>query len=405
MAIGSAFSGGYGSGAQSLKNRSYLPMINTLGNIINQKNRGGGIRVADSPQNRNETRADRRERIAREDKLIQEERLRADEAQERLDRKEMENTTLLAAQEKRKQEAHEMEMAKQAQATEQQAQTFQRKEKSATRADAYENVKQSLMLRDAQGIHAGLSELIAQGEDVITEGEPVDGARSFKGRPGKQNIPQFIFDPDSEAVGVMFPGQDKPAVFKNAEEAFKNVLAPMNPAHEKSKDEITFAKNTREADYKDRKLKADIHKDAHTAAMEQFKRDGYYQPAVYNKEEYDAAYKDYISKATGKDPSQIDPPPEPTEEEKQGGQPEIYRGDAKPKGFPKARRGKDGAWYIKKGKGWAPILNGKGKKKKAAKGKMKSAGFTPPPPGNTGGVAGKWEQPTVIRKKIPPRRD
>ena len=236
-------------------------------------------------------------------------------------------------------------------------------------------------------------EVVPQGEDVVTEGEPIDGARSFKARPAKVETPQFIFDPESEYVGVLFPGQKKPTVFKNAKQAFQNVLAPMNPAHEQTKDQITAAKNRREAEFKEKKLTAEIHDKAHEAAMKQFEFDGYYQPASFDKAKYDQAYRQYVSRATGADPAEVKAPAEPSEQEKKArALPEgIYTGDKPPKGYPNARRGKNGGWYVKRGNGWAPILKGKKKKAPKSKSDLSAAGVSFPP-----------ARRNVVRKKVPP---
>jgi len=396
MGIGSSFAAGYNSTRK--QQRSLMPAVNTLSDIIARRKRSGDSRGARlvGPVNNAEDRADAffAEKKAEEDEAYLKSQI--GEQQRREDEKAARDQTLLAAEEARRQETHELEMQKQQQAMGQQEEAFNRNSAVADRAEAYEMVKQGLMMRDAKTVNAALAQLVpSSGEDVVTEGEPVDGARSFKGRPAAVEVPQFIFDPDSDYVGVVFPGQKKPTLFKNAQQAFQNVVAPINPAHEKTKDQITAAKNTKEAQYKEKKLTADIHKDAHEAAMQQFESDGYYQPALYNKEKYETAYADYVSRATGRDPGEVQPPMDPTEKQKKAKAPaQIYRGDEPPKGYPGAKRGKDDGWYIKKGKGWAPILRGKSQTKKKT-GKlqpMQSAGINAPAGGKN-----------IVRKKVPAR--
>jgi hypothetical protein len=418
MGVGSAYAAGFNSTRK--QQRSFMPAVNSLSAIIaNRKKRGGSIRVGRSDSGPSaEERADEFfGRIeAREEKEYQ--RSKADEAQRKEEEKEARAVGLMEAEEARRKEAHEAQMAQQQQTQAQGAETFERKNQVADRAQAYEMVKQGLMMRDSKTVNAALQQMVPEGyrgEDVITEGERIDGARSFKGRPpGANQTPQFVFDPDSDVVGVTFPGQEKPTVFKNAEQAFQNVLAPMNPAHEKSKDQIAEAKNKGELQFKNRKLDSENHWKAHEAAMKQFEFDGYYQPASYNQEKYEAKYADTMARLTGKHPGEIEPPPEPTDEEKEakaGGQ-DFYSGSAPPKGIPGAKRGKDGNWYVKKGKKWYPVL--KGKKKKGKAGKLKTAGVSlPSPKGSTGSRFSSQSQPRgiirkkptgeIVRKKVPSR--
>jgi hypothetical protein len=332
---------------------------------------------------------------AREDEQYA--RAHMEEQQRKADEKQGREQHLLEAEEARRQEAFETEQAQKEQAMSQQGEAFDRKTKAADRSEAYEMVKQGIMMRDSKTVNAALQQLVPQGEDVITVSTTEGGARKFTGRPGQAQVPQFVFDPDSDYVGVIFPGQEKPTVFKSPKEAFQNVLAPMNPAHEQSKDQITAAKNRGELQFKDKKLTADIHDKAHEAAMKQFEFEGYYQPASYDPEKYENAYRQYVSRATGEAPERVPPPPEPSEEEKsaRSAPKGAYTGDKAPKGYPGAKRAPNGAWYIKRGKGWAPILQGKGKaekKKPAAKGRqMQNAGIN----------VQASTKPDVVRKKMP----
>lgn len=391
MAIGNAYAAGFNSTRK--QQRSFMPAVNTLSSIIARRKKAQGSGRMARVGGRIQSGEDRADEFfagikAREDE--QYERAMMDEQLRKQEEKDARSTSLMAAEEQRRQEAHEIQQAQAQQGMEQQSEVFDRKSKMADRSEAYEMVKQGLMMRDAKTVNAALASLVPQGEDTITEGEPVDGARSFRGRPGQVETPQFIFDPDSEVVGVLFPGQEKPTVFKNSKQAFQNVLAPMNPAHEQTKDQITAAKNKGELEFKSKKLTADVHEKGHQAAMKQFEFDGYYQPARFDKGKYEEAYREYVSRATGQDPASIQPPPEPSDEEKAAPElPEgIYTGDKPPKGFPGAKRGPNGGWYVKKGKGWAPIIGGKKGKKKAAppkpKGEMQHAGF-----------------PKTVRKKVP----
>ena len=381
MAIGQAYASGYN--ATRKQQRSLMPAVNTLSNIIADRRRRNAISVRFGPAGPSaEQRSD--EFFNRD--AEQNAQLQLEEAQRKEQQRYERDQSLLEREEARRQEAHEMQMAQQEQAIGQQAESFDRATGKDDRLQAYEMVKQGLMSRDPKMVNQALSALAPESADVITEGEPVDGARSFKGR---KDVPQFIFDPESDYVGVVFPGQEKPTVFKDSQQAFQQVLAPMNPAHEKTKDQIASEKNTSEAQYKRKKLQADVHKDAHNAAMKQFEADGYYQPALFDQKKFDAAYKDYVTKATGEPPAEV---PKPTAKEKKARAipDNIYKGDKPPADFPDARRGKDGGWYVKKGNGWAPILEGK-KKMKKSEDPMTSAGVP------FRGAGGK----TVIRKKAP----
>lgn len=391
MGIGSAYAAGFN--ATRKQQRSFMPAINSLSTIIENRKKGTGggrmTRVTGSIKNA-EDRADEffAGIKAREDEAYL--KSQVEQQQRREDIKADRSRSLMETEEQRRQEAHEAKMAEQTMANAQKEQTFERKTKMADRSEAYEMVKQGIMMRDAKTVNAALQSLVPQGEDVITESTTEGGARKFTGRPGAVETPQFVFDPDSEVVGVIFPGQEKPTVFKDAKQAFQYVVAPINPANEQTKDQITAAKNKGELAFKNKKLTADIHDKAHEAAMKQFEYDGYYQPASYDPDKYEDAYRQYVSRATGADPAEVEAPPEPSEEQKAAPVlPEgIYQGDKPPKGFPGAKRGPNGGWYVKRGKGWAPIISkGKGKKKKAApspKGSMQSAGF-----------------PNIVRKKVP----
>jgi hypothetical protein len=427
MGVGSAYAAGFNSTRK--QQRSFMPAVNSLSAIIaNRKKRGGSIRVGRSDSGPSaEERADEFfGRIeAREEKEYQ--RSKADEAQRKEEEKEARAVGLMEAEEARRKEAHEAQMAQQQQTQAQGAETFERKNQVADRAQAYEMVKQGLMMRDSKTVNAALQQMVPEGyrgEDVITEGERIDGARSFKGRPpGANQTPQFVFDPDSDVVGVTFPGQEKPTVFKNAEQAFQNVLAPMNPAHEKSKDQIAEAKNKGELQFKNRKLDSENHWQAHEAAMKQFEYDGWYQPSAYNQEKYEAKYADSMARLTGKHPGEIEPPPQPTDEEKAAKAPskrtprgrEKYQGDKPPPQFPNAQQDEDGTWFIMKGNKKYPIIKKKGKGKK--KGQMQSAGVgLPSPKGDIGitgdrfssksqprGVVSKKPRGKTVRKKMPSR--
>jgi hypothetical protein len=431
MGIGSAFSGGYGSGAQSLKNRSYMPMVNSLSSIINNRNRGRGLRVIGGGGSENLTRSQERDRKTREDELLAKEESRYQDEQNRRDQEDARKAEMDQTEEARRQETHEASMATGQQTREQQGETFERKGAQDDRTQAYEDVKRGLMMRNPQMIQQALAMLApgAQGEDVITEGEPVDAepgpggttmpARSFKGRPGNKNIPQFIFDPNSDVVGVIFPGQKKPTVFKTTEEAFQNVLAPMNPKFETDKDKITSAKNEAKSKLEQEKLAFDLHKSADEAGRAHAQRDGYFQYSAFSQEQYDRDYEEYEAKAKGEEsPGAIRQRAETEKLEaeeakakkdeaarsaKQGKAREnAYSGKTPPKRFPNARRAKDGKWYVKRNDKWVPVLNDDVKKK------PKKQKPVPSPPNRSMTRAGVSvfnqvkgnEKPTIIRKKI-----
>lgn len=436
MGVGSAFSGGYGSGVKSLSERSYMPMVNSLSNIIRNRNRGGGVRVVGGGGGAdNLTRSQERDRKTREDELLQKEESRYQDEKLRQDQESARKAEMDQADEARRQEAHEAQMAGGQQAREQQGETFEREGAQGDRTQAYEDVKRGLMMKNPQMIQKALAMLSpgAQGEDVITEGQPVDTeagpggttmpARSFKGRPGASNIPQFIFDPDSDVVGVVFPGQKKPTIFKSTEQAFQNVLAPMNPKFEKGKDQITSAKNKAKDKLDRDKYEMEIHKVADEAGNRHATRDGYFQPALFSQEQHDADYEEAAARARGQEsPRAIKQRAETEKRESEEAKAKkdeaarsakkrtrpsgTYKGKGPPKGYPNARKAKDGNWYIKKGGKWAPILDDDVKKKPKPK-RQKPVPSPPKHPMTNAGVnvfnqvkGDDEEGPTVIRKKI-----
>jgi len=437
MGIGSAFSGGYGRGPESLKDRSYMPMVNSLSNIISNRKKGRGSGLARLSGRGGETRSEKRDRIAREEALLQEEQSRYQDEQYRLGQEADQKAQVGEAQETRRQESHESQMATNEQARAQKGETFERKGEQDDRTQAYEDVKRGLMMRNPQMIQQALLMLSpgAQGEDVVTEGEPVDAepgpggttmpARSFKGRPGEAKIPQFIFDPDSDTVGVIFPGQKKPTVFKSTEQAFQNVLAPMNPKFESTKDQIAADKNEAKNKLDQDKYALDLHKAADEAGRAHAMRDGYFQYALFSQEQYDNDYGEYAAKAKGKESPRAIKQREETErveaqevadrKEKEaraaaseGEDPGIpdgaYMGKQPPKGFPNARRAKNGVWHVKRGGKWVPIVDDDVEDEKKPK-KQKPVPTLPKHPMTSAGVSvfnqvRGDEEPTVIRKKI-----
>lgn len=396
MGVGSAFSAGYGAGATRKQQRSLMPMVNTLSDIIDRRKKRGNVRIAGSSGPSAEERADQffaeseaREAAQHAKGLAEAERMANEE-------KEAREQELIAAEEDRRQEIHEGKVAAEEQARNQKEASFKRATAKEDRLQAYEDLKKGLMMQSSRLANDAMVRMMPDLGDVMNEGVTEEGARSYTGRPRNREVPQFIFDPDSDYVGVIFPGQKKPTVFKNVEQVFQNVVAPMNPAHEKTKDQIQAEKVTKEARFKNKKLTAEIHKEAHNAAMERFEADGYYQPALFNQEEYDRVYTDYINKATGGSATQ----------QNKGGSSgarksppsNIYRGEDPPQGFPDARRGKDGGWYVKRGKGWAPILEDS-ESNKPVKPDIKS----PPKKPITKAGVDFPKRKTVVRKKIPPR--
>lgn len=445
MGIGSAFSAGINYTRK--QKRSLMPAINSLSNIIANRNRyrgrGGYDRGPQGP-----TSEERSDAFFNRDKEAEKEtyaRQQLEDAQRREDEKTTRGISLLEAQEARRQEAHDADMAAKEQAAAQQEQTFERATDTADRKKAYDLVKQGLMMRDAETINAAMQSLVPPGEDVVTEGEPVDmepgpggvtdPARSFQGRPTQPEAPQFIFDPDSEVVGVIFPGQQKPTVFKNVEEAFKNVVAPINPAHEKTKDQIAENKATGQINMDRAKLDAKVYAEAHEAGRQHAMEDGYFQSDLFDPEKYERVKADYIAGAAGKEyPSTIKARKEEkarataekaraaaqkkVEEEKQAKAEEkkkrlekipknAYRSDKPPPGFPNAKKGKGeyaSNWYVKEGDKWVIVLD-----PDAENEDMQSAGL----PSKRGGPSYQPRgaiirkkvpsRPTVIRKKMPPR--
>ena len=417
MGVGSAFAGGYAGGAKTANQRSFMPMVNSLTGIINSRNKGQGVRIGPSSSDFNDTRAERRRQTEREDMLLREEKIRHQEAQFRLDKKDAESQTLMAAAEQRKQEAHDLEQAKQQQATEQKGVEFDRAVAKDERAQAYEMAKQAIMMRDEKTLNAAMQTLAPSGgEDLLTEEEPVDGARSFKGRPGASNLPKFIFMPDSDAVGVIFPGQEKPAVFKSSEDAFKNVLAPINPANEKTKDQITAAKNKGDLDFKERKLKSDNYAKADEAGRRHAMRDGVFQSELFDPQQYEIDSAEYMAGAEGRESPRAIRAREKAEKEAKAAEikkkrskqipDNAYRKKAKPPGFPDARRGKGGAWFVKKGDQWIPLVDDdveEEQEKEKEKKRMKSAGAPFNSQTQPRGVVTKKKTGKVVRKKVPAR--
>lgn len=364
MGMGSAFTGGYNA-ARADKDRSYMPAINTLSGMIRntraQIPKRGTTRVSFGGSS-SEDRA--RERQARHDKeaAVKEEQYRHDEAQRDQEEKDVQRQELIASEEGRRQELHEDNLRKSQEASDITQEEAGREEKYAGRQDAYEQAKQGLMMGDQKMVQEAMRNLMpGSGTDDITYGETEEGARKVTARPSEKEMPEFIFHPDGY-VGVMLPGRKKPVVFRDAEEAFKNVLAPMNPQRYQKKggvtekDLVNERKNLRTADYNERKLKADIHADANEAAMQQFERDGYFQSATYDEDAYWKVYNDFVEQATGLKSRGPDPGAKGGGKE---GAPVQYRGDEEPKGYPGARRGPKGGWYIQKKGQWFPVLEGK----------------------------------------------
>lgn len=375
MAMGSALVGGYRQG-QPEKRRSFMPAINTLGSMVaarrRQASRGGGRRfVMSSGESGLDRRSREREERHQAEKAREEEKYRYERDQRNLEERQAQAGEILEAEEGRRQETHEAGMEQQQVGAERSAMAAKRgkviegrEDVAYGRKEAYNAIKQGIMMRDSDMVEQGFQGLAPTGEDEITYETLEDGTRKVSAAPMQRDVPQFIFHPDGY-VGVQFPGEDKPVVFKDADEAFKNVVAPMNPDRWDSttkgtaKDKVAAAKNKREADYKDKKLQAEVHDKAHAASMAQFEADGYYQPALYNEDKYWEAYNNYVEKATGSPPV-IDRGDQGVKGA-EGGQPEQYTGDDAPEGFPGARRGPRGGWYVQKKGKWYPVLKGKEK--------------------------------------------
>jgi hypothetical protein len=103
-----------------------------------------------------------------------------------------------------------------------------------------------------------------------------------------------------------------------------------------------------------------VHYKAHEAAMSMFEAVGYYQPAIYNEEEYQTAFDRFVQRATGTQPPKARARGgDGAGRGRGGGQPKQYMGDKEPQGFPGARRGPRGGWYIQKKGKWYPVLEGK----------------------------------------------
>lgn len=369
MAMGSSLVGGYRQGQSQDQPRSFMPVINTLGKIVASRraaaSRGRGRRVV---FNQGESGLDRRSR-EREERHQLEEAKKEEKYRYEMDRMAEERATaeaseLKEAEEGRRQEKHEAGLERSEFEMERGKVTAGREDKLSRRKEAYEAIKYGIMARDADIISAAFQDLMPgdRGDDIQYETLP-DGTRKVTARPkGGGETPEFIFHPDGY-VGVQFPGEDKPVVFKDSEEAFKNVIAPMNPDRWDSttkgtaKDKVTAAKNEAEADYKNRKLQADVHSDAHEAALKQFEADGYYQPALYDEKKYWKSYNDYVRRATGSEP--VVKGGDHGARGAEGGAPKQYKGEDAPQGFPGAKRGPRGGWYVQKKGKWYPILEGK----------------------------------------------
>lgn len=365
MAMGSALVSGYRQG-QPDKRRSLMPAINTLGNMVRSRraaaSRGGGRRFITSE---GESGTDRRSREREErhdlEELKAEEKNRYERDQAAQAQAQSKAGELVESEEGRRQETHDVGMERSAMESERGQVTAGREDKTYARKEAYQAIKTGMMMQDPDMIRQGFEGMVPVGEDEITYETLADGTRKVTGRPPAAEVPEFIFHPDG-FVGVTFPGQSKPVVFQNVEDAFKNVIAPMNPDRwdtkpGTAKDKVTSAKNEREAAFKEKKLQAEVHGDAHEAAMAQFEADGYYQPALYNEDKYWDAYNSYVERATGT-PPRIERGAKGVKGAEDGS-PEQYKGDEAPEGFPGARRGPRGGWYVQKKGKWFPILKGK----------------------------------------------
>ncbi len=359
MAMAQSLAAGYNVGRSMTdpnQRRSYMPLINTLGQQIAQRRarRGRGRTVVAATGGLDRAAADR-ERRDQAEKLEQEEKYRYEMDRLRQERQDDEARQLREGEEARRQEVHEAGLAR----AEMESGIAQRKsareERQFMRQEAYDQAKQGLMMGNAALVEDALMKLMPEGAgDVITRGTTEEGVTKVTARPGAREVPKFTFHPDGY-VGVTFPGQKKPVVFQDAQDAFTKVIAPMSPSRYQTtgarpQDAVAERKNVREAKYKRDKLQADIHADAHEAAMQQFEADGYYQPALYNEEKYWNAYNSYVERATGA------PPPRAKQQRQGGGIPKQYMGEDPPEGFPNARRGPRGGWYVQKKGKWYPVL-------------------------------------------------
>lgn len=369
MGVGSAFTGGYNAAKAAQQQRSYMPMINTLGQMIRDARARiprTTTRIAfNSGPSSAEMRSQEIQRRHDLEKLQEEEKYRYEMERQRQEELDAQKQQAQQAEEARRQEAHDVAIQQKKQAGEIQQQKAGQEQKTVQRQEAYQQAVQGLMMGDSQLVEDALLKMMPDKsgpeQDVVSFGTTKEGYRSVKARPQTRQVPKFIFHPDGY-VGVVFPGKDKPVVFKDAQEAFTRIIAPMNPQRltqkpGTAKDLVAEEKNLMEADYKRKKLQAEIHKDAHEAAMKQFEADGYYQPALYDDKKYWKAYNDYVQRATGEPPKTAQGQP------KQGraatsGKPKQYRGEQPPEGFPNARRGPRGGWYIQKKGKWYPILEG-----------------------------------------------
>lgn len=366
MGMGSSLISGYNAG--NAQDRSLMPAINTLSGMIRNARgripRSGGSSIAFAGDTGSASDARARERQDRHDRERQEKEAQADKAmqQQEAERQQQEKEATLQEEGFRRQETHEENLRKSQEESDIKQQAAGQEQEYQDKQNAYEQAKQGLMMGDQKMVQDAMRNLMpgAQ-EDEITYGETEGGARKITARPSEKEMPEFIFHPDGY-VGVMLPGRKKPVVFKDAEEAFKNVLAPMNPQRYQkkggatAKDLVNERKNIRTAGYQDAKLRADIHSDAHEAAMQQFERDGYYQAATYDEDAYWKVYDDFVLRATGQGSRA---PKGGGEGGGKQGSPAQYRGKEPPKDFPGARRGPKGGWYIQKKGKWHPVLEGK----------------------------------------------
>lgn len=310
--------------------------------------RTGVSRIAFAGDTGSASDARSRERQERHDqeRAAEEDRAAKVMEQQEMERQQQEKEAGIQEENVRRQERHEEDLRKSQETSELQQKTAGREEKFQGRQEAYEQAKQGLMMGDKEMVQDAMRKLMPEGQtDEITYDKTEEGVRKVTARPGKKDMPEFVFHPDGY-VGVQLPGRTKPVVFENAEEAFKTILAPMNPQRYQQKkgatekDLVAERKNIRTADYQERKLRADIHADAHEAAMQQFERDGYYQAATYDEAAYRKVYDNFVEQASGL-----------TARESAGahragkkGTPDQYRGEKPPKGVKGARKESDGTW-------------------------------------------------------------
>jgi hypothetical protein len=327
-----------------------MPAVNSLTGMIRSTRaradrlRGGATRIAFAGDTGSASDARSRERQERHDQERAQKEAQAEKVmqQQEAERQQQEKERVMEEENIRRQEKHEEDLRKSQEASETQQLAAGQEQKYQGKQDAYEQAKQGLMMGDKEMVQDAMRKLMPDAQDdEITYGKTKGGARKVTARPGKKEMPEFIFHPDGY-VGVQLPGRTKPVVFQDAEEAFKSILAPMNPQRYQkqggatAKDLVTERKNLRTADYQERKLKADIHADANEAAMKQFERDGYYQAATYDEKAYWKVYNAFVEQASGQSDYK------PKKRRKGGDQ------DEPPEGYPNARRAPDGKWYIQK---------------------------------------------------------